>query len=139
MTILDIPFLAIAEASSPVVTTAIPAPLDTNTVFMGVGFLCLGAMVSVLGWFLKKQLEEILAAQSSIVQAHQNCRDTLFDRFADKQNTSDHLKILYLRTDKYAIDIAKHDMLLYGRRKLDGLGEPAAENDHYQDGPDRRD
>jgi len=138
MTIFDIPFIAAAEASSPVVTTSISNPLDANTVFMGVGFLCLGAMVSVLGWFLKKQLEEILAAQSNIVRAHQSCRDTLHDRFADKQNTSDHLKTLYSRTDKHAIDIAKHDMMLYGRRKHDESGETAVIVE-YQDGPDRRD
>ena len=138
MAIFDIPLLGLAQAGSPSFKASIPTPLDTNTVFMGVGFLCLGAMVSVLGWFLKKQLEEILAAQSSIVQAHQSCRDTLQDRFADKQNTSDHLKILYGRTDKYAIDIAKHDMLLYGRRRLDESGEMSAVSDQYQDGPDRR-
>jgi hypothetical protein len=138
MTILNIPFLAAAEAGSTVVTPSVPTPLDTNTVFMGVGFLCLGAMVSVLGWFLKKQLEEILAAQSNIVRAHQSCRDTLQDRFADKQNTSDHLKTLYGRTDKYAIDIARHDMMLYGRRKHDESGEMSVVNAQHQDGPDRR-
>ena len=139
MVIFNIPFLAAAEASSTAVTTSTPNPLDTNTVFMGVGFLCLGAMVSVLGWFLKKQLEEILAAQSNIVRAHQSCRDTLQDRFADKQNTSDHFKILYGRTDKYAIDIAQHDMMLYGRRKHDETGEMSSVSDQYQDGSDRRD
>jgi len=139
MTILDIPFIAAAEAGTPPVTTSISNPLDANTVFMGVGFLCLGAMVSVLGWFLKKQLEEILAAQSNIVRAHQSCRDTLYDRFADKQNTSDHFKTLYGRTDKYAIDIARHDMMLYGRRKHDETGEMSAVSDQYQDGLDRRD
>jgi hypothetical protein len=138
MPIFDIPLLALAEAGSPAVKASIPAPLDTNTVFMGVGFLCLGAMVSVLGWFLKKQLEEILAAQSNIVRSHQSCRDTLQNRFADKQNTSDHFKILYGRTDKYAIDIAQHDMMLYGRRKHDETGEMSSVSDQYQDGSDRR-
>jgi len=67
--------------------TPLPSPhYDLIPILLFVGFSLLGGLISVLAWFAKKTLEQILNNQELQGQQHTQCRDTLAERFADKKD-----------------------------------------------------
>ena len=72
---------------------------DLVPILLFVGFALIGGLISVLAWFAKRTLDQILVNQELQSRQHTQCRDTLTDRFADKKETREDIKSLYGRVD----------------------------------------
>jgi hypothetical protein len=103
--------IAIFTAVVPKVEASTPH-LDPAALWMGFGFFVIGILITMVSYFIRKQLECILENQKEYDHRQIACRETLADRFAEKAKTSEHIKELYHRTDKHEKRLAEHKVLI---------------------------
>ena len=106
--------MVVVAAAIPTVT-ATASHLDPAALWMGFGFFVIGVLITIVGYLTRKQLETILENQKSYSNRQMECRETLAERFAEKDKTSEHFKELYHRTDRHERELAAHAILLKER------------------------
>lgn len=83
-----------------------------EAVLITIGFAVITVLLSIVAWLGKKMLNDILSNQKEYLSKQTTCRETLADRFADKDETADHIKKLYARTTRHQDILTRHDTLL---------------------------
>lgn len=83
---------AVASVPAPVSVPPQTGGTSVETILIGVGFLLLGALVSIVGALGRRQLDQILAAQALITAQQLQCQTTLADRFASKIETKEEFR-----------------------------------------------
>lgn len=89
-----------------------PAAWTPESVLFFICFAVIAVLICLVGWFMKKQLETIITNIETFKGQQATCRETLSLRFADKDQTRDHINELYTRTDRHEKVLTRHSVLL---------------------------
>lgn len=65
-----------------------------SSALIGLGFLLLTVLLSIIGTLIKRQLDQILAAQADSLTQQRSCRETLAERFASKSEVREEIRDL---------------------------------------------
>lgn len=65
-----------------------------SSILIGLGFLLLTALLSIIGTLIKRQLDQIITAQADILCQQRTCRESLAERFASKSEVKEEVKEL---------------------------------------------
>lgn len=85
-------------------------------VLIGIGFAVITVLVSMVGYLAKM----ILVRIDEFITKQNTCRETLPERFADKDGTAEKFRDLFSRTDRHERMLERHSVMLGGRREDDG-------------------
>lgn len=98
--------------------TAFPetSSLTIEAVLISIGFSIIALLITVVGYFAKKQLDDIIETIKSFSDRQSDCRETLHQRFADKDATERDIRDLEKITDKHEATLQRHSVLIGGRR-----------------------
>jgi len=86
--------------------------MTPESVLIICGFFLISVLVAVVGYLGKRQLETIINNQDAFLKQQINCRESLPQRFADKNETAEHIRELYTRTDRHEKTLTRHATLL---------------------------
>lgn len=100
-----------------------PPAWTSEAVLITIGFGVIAVLVGLVGWLGKgkfdgihQSIEEAVKAIKGFTDKQSECRETLSERFADKDGTSQKFKDLYDRTDRHEKLLERHSVLIGGRR-----------------------
>ena len=103
--------LSTVATAIPQLSQQIPGPVtsDNNVIaiLVGVGFLIITILLSIVGTLLKRQLDQVINTCQSITIQHAQCRETLSARFADRVETRDEFRRVYGKLDDIDSALAK--------------------------------
>ena len=94
----------------------IASSLTIEAVLISIGFSIIALLITVVGYFAKKQLDDIIETIKSFSDRQSDCRETLHQRFADKDATERIIRDLEKITDKHEATLQRHSVLIGGRR-----------------------
>jgi len=94
----------------------IASSLTIEAVLISIGFSIIALLITVVGYFAKKQLDDIIETIKSFSDRQSDCRETLHQRFADKDATDRDIKDLERITDRHEAILQRHGVLIGGRR-----------------------
>ena len=103
--------LILLAATIPQVQAQAPGASPAWTpeaVLITIGFGVITVLLSLVSWLGKKMLNDILNNQKEYLSRQTTCRETLADRFADKQEFKD----LYARVERHDSVLVRHEALL---------------------------
>ena len=91
-------------------------PWTPENVLISIGLGAIIILISMVAYLGKRQLDCILDSISDVMKKHTECRDNLHTRFADKDTTAQHIRDLFIRTDKHEATLQRHGVFIGGRR-----------------------
>ncbi len=83
-----------------------------EAVLIMIGFGVITILLALVAWLGKRQLNDIISNQKEFLSKQTTCRETLAERFADKNGTAEKFKELYARTDQHEKVLERHKVLL---------------------------
>ena len=112
-------FLTLPVVAQATQTAIAHSALTSDSILAGVGFGIISFLITIVGFFSKRQLDTILETITKFTEKQSLCREELSGRFADKTSTAIDLKELYIRTDRHEACLQRHSVMLGGRRADD--------------------